>query len=130
MFFNHTGANNGEMLLGFYEYDACFWPDSDGGAGYNSGVSYPYSTGVTPTDNTWYHLGAVMTGTGNMVGNKMYLNGINYPLTWVRGGGNGDAVFQNYIVLGGWIINSNFMLHGYESQIYYFDRELQSGEIK
>jgi len=118
MFFNHASTRS-EMLLGFYEYDV--YPITI--MGYNS--NNLYSTGFTTSTNTWYHLGAVMTGTGNMVGNKMYINGKNYPLSWTTGSGNGNAVFQNYITLGGWMFNSGYYeLHGYEAQIYYFDREL------
>jgi len=64
-----------------------------------------------------------------MVGNKMYLNGVDEPLSWIANSGNGKAVFKDYIALGRWMINSYYQLHGYEAQIYYFDRELSAGEI-
>jgi len=118
MFFNHTSTRS-EMLLGFYEYDV--YPITE--MAYNSCCNL-YSSRFTTSTNTWYHLGAVMTGTGYMVGNKMYINGDNKPLSWTNNSGNGNAVFQNYITLGSWMNSTNYQLHGYEAQIYYFDREL------
>jgi len=119
MFTDHTNTTV-EFTSGYYYYNVEF---------YNSAFSYSsngniYGTEFTTSTNTWYHLSTVMTGTGNMVGNKMYINGENYPLSWILNSANGNALFQNYIVLGGWMVNTDFMLHGYESQIYYFDREL------
>jgi len=119
MFFNHSNTSE-EFIFGFYEYNAII--ESDHTFAYNS-ESNAYSTGVVDVENTWYHLGFIVTGNGNMVGNKMYINGVNYPLSWGNGP-NGNAVFQNYIALGRWMHGTNIQLHGYESQIYYFDREL------
>jgi len=59
-----------------------------------------------------------------MNGNKMYVNGINQSLSWYYGGNDSSIAFQNYIYIGGPPSNNSWSLHGCESQIYYFDREL------
>jgi len=113
-----------DALFGFYKYDVIGRSNSNK-IGYNS-VDNFYAPDIAINNDNWYHLGAVMTGTGNMVGNKIYINGKNLPLSWIEGNENGLAVFQNYIVLGSWM-NDDYEDHtysGYESQIYYFDREL------
>jgi len=121
MFFNQTdNTSNNQMIFGFDEYTTMIYKTE---IGYTSN-SNNYSPSLTPAENTWYHLGAVITGNGNMVGNKMYINGINEPLSWTLGSANGKAIFENYIVLGGYTQEDDHKFYGYESQIYYFDREL------
>jgi len=83
-------------------------------------------TDISPQDNTWYHVASIMTGNGYMIGNKMYIDGVNYPLSWFREQSEltGQAILENFIVLGGITTKNTYNLIGYESQIYYFDREL------
>jgi len=123
MFVNNTNTNTSRMFFAFDVYNFEF-------SSYKNTFAYDsdtatYITNTVMTENTWYHAGAVMTGTGNMVGNKIYINGENKPLSWAPNeSGNGKAIFQNYINLGGWMKNTDYYTYGYESHIYYFDREL------
>ena len=118
MFADHTDTD-ADMIFSFYKYNVQYYNS----IGYDS-YGNILNVNTTISENTWYHFGCVMSGTGNMDGNKMYINGVNYPLSWAVGSANGDAVFESYINLGTWQINGNQNLHGYEAQIYYFDREL------
>jgi len=120
MFTKHTTTNEGALLFGFEWYT----DQALGHFMFSTGVPQYGITDIIPTNNTWYHIGAVMTGTGNMVGNKQYVNGKSYPLSWIRSSPDGNAIFQNYIIIGGVLKNAKYDLYGYESHIYYFDREL------
>jgi len=120
MFGIHTATSDTGIIFGFDWYA----DQINGHFMFTSHAPQYAVTDIIPVNNTWYHVGAVMTGTGNMAGNKQYINGESYPLSWINSSANGLAVFQNYIILGGFREETTYDLIGYESQIYYFDREL------
>jgi len=124
MFFDSLGDSISlNMFFNFYRYAAIEMSDQIGFITLHNN----YMSNATINNNVWYHLGAVMGSNENVINNKIYLNGENKPVS-VPNSTDENAVFQDYIKIGGEPVDG-IGFHGYESQIYYFDRELSAGEV-
>jgi len=106
MFFDSLeGSNNTNTLFSFDKYAAVKMFDQ---VGFIT-LYHVYMSNATIDNNVWYHLGAVMTGDGHILNNKIYINGENAgrfltdELIEQMLGGDIDenAVTQDYINVGG-----------------------------
>ncbi len=120
------------MFFGFNMYDV--W-SSGGALGYNSAVGDQY--GLTASQvtnlgllNNWNHYVFVMN-SGSYLLNKIYINGVNQPLSQIKGTQSTSSVNFNSGVgrIGSWLSNSNFMQTMYLSKFKIYKRELTQQEI-
>lgn len=120
------------MFFGFNMYDV--W--ANGGAlGFNSAVGDQYGLTATQVTNlgllyNWKHYVFVMNA-GNYLLNKIYINGVNQPLSQIQGAQSASSVNFNGGVgrIGTWLANSGFMQTMYLSKFKIYKRELTQQEI-
>lgn len=119
----------GRMPFGFNRYDLYF---AGGGFGFNTGVGDVYAFSDQGLYFAWHHVVAVFTN-GDVAQNKIYIDGIERPLTASYGGtngySNGLARVTSDALIGGWTINTSYRFSGKLDQFRIYDGELTADQV-
>ena len=108
-FWMYWNGVNGQMPFGFNRYD--LW--LQGGAfGFNSGNSDVYGISSAGLANGWHHVAAVFTN-GNIVGNKLWIDGVPQILSQQHASPNNSVAYaSNAFQFSGWGSDAGYRFDG------------------
>lgn len=127
-----TGYSN-KMFFGWYSYDV-YCPS--GNIGFNTGNSDLRGISVSTVStlglvNTWHHYVFEMRSNVSYSNNKIYIDGIQYPITQILGSENTTTRnFNNGLGrIGGWRVNLDYKMPMNCSSFNVYNRALSIQEI-
>lgn len=125
-FWMYWNGKNSVMPFGWQLYDLWFY---SGSFGFNSGNGDIYGISSAGLANAWHHVSAVFTN-GDMVSNKLYIDGVEQSLTQRRNSPNNSrTVVQSSARIGGWLQSGGYRFSGNIDELNIYKGELDSAEV-
>ncbi len=125
-FWMYWDGTNSVMPFGWDMYDLWFY---DGSFGFNSAGGDIFGISSAGLTNAWHHVSAVFTN-GDMVSNKLYIDGVDQNLTQRRNSPNNTrTVVQSSARIGGWLYNGGYHFSGNIDELNIHKGELDSAGV-
>ena len=125
-FWMYWNGGDSQMPFGFDRYD--LW--LQGGAfGFNSGNSDIYGISSTGLSNGWHHVAAVFTN-GNIVGNKLWIDGAPQVLSQQQSSPNNTVAYaKSTFQFSGWAASSGYRFAGSLDELKVYQGEMTDAMV-
>jgi prepilin-type N-terminal cleavage/methylation domain-containing protein len=127
-FWMKWSGGDSEMPLGWTSYDLWFYNDL---FGFNTagGDIFGISGAAAKLANSWHHLAAIFTNGGTSR-NSLFIDGVEQPLSTVRGSGHNNRTVGADFRISGWPNNAGYRFNGLLDEVRVYNRGLAENEIK